>query len=119
LQKFNIAADGTLTPRIDLRYTLHYVGDNNTKRIGAYNYSDLRLSASGVGPGTFSASVFNLFNQDAFIEGLLNEGEPLALNQYATKADYAPYTGSGETEKFGLPYRQIYFTYTLLTGTKK
>jgi hypothetical protein len=119
LQKFNIAADGTLTPRIDLRYTLHYVGDNNTKRIGAYNYSDLRLSASGVGPGTFSASIFNLFNQDAFIAGFLNEGEPLALNQYATKADYAPYTGSGETEKFGLPYRQIYFTYTLLTGTKK
>ena len=119
LQKFNIAADGTLTPRIDVRYTLHYVGDNNTKRIGAYTYSDVRFSASGVGPGTFSASVFNLFNQDAFIEGYLNEGEPLALNQYATKASYAPFTGAGETEKFGLPFRQLYFTYTLLTGTKK
>ncbi len=118
LQKFNIAADGTLTPRIDLRYTLHYVGANNTKRIGAYNYSDLRLSASGVGPGTFSASVFNLFNQDAFIEGYLDQGLPLALNQYATKASYAPYTGAGATEQFGLPYRQLYFTYTLLTGSK-
>jgi hypothetical protein len=119
LQKFNIAADGTLTPRIDLRYTLHYVGENNTKRIGAYNYSDLRLSASGVGPGTFSASVFNLFNQDAFIFGLLGQGQPLALNQYATKADYAPYVGAAATEEFGLPYRQVYFTYTILTDTKK
>lgn len=116
LQTFNIALDGAIAPQIDVRYTLHYVGDNNTKRIGAYTYADLRVSASHVGPGTLSASVFNLFDQDAFIEGLLDEGEPLALNRYATKAQYAPYTGAGETEKFGLPFRQLYFTYTLLTG---
>jgi len=89
------------------------VGDNNTKRLDGYNYSDLRLTATSVGPGSFSVAVTNLFQQDAFIGGSLNMGEPLALNQYATRADYAPYVRAGETEFFGLPYRSIYFTYSV------
>jgi hypothetical protein len=113
LHTLNFSADTLARPGIDVRYTLHVVGDNNTKRIAGYNYSDLRISAGNVGPGTFSVAVTNLFQQNAFIEGYLNEGEALALNQYATRADYAPYTGSGETELFGLPYRSIYFTYSL------
>jgi len=57
--------------------------------------------------------VFNVWQQNAFIEGYLNEGVPLALNAYAKPADYAPYTGADATERFGLPYRSIFFTYSV------
>jgi hypothetical protein len=66
-----------------------------------------------VGGGTLSANVYNLFNQDAFIQGYLGEGVPLALNQYATKASYAPYLGASATELFGLPYRSFFVSYSL------
>jgi hypothetical protein len=58
-------------------------------------------------------TITNLFNQNAFIEGLRGEGTPLALNAYATAASYAPLIGTSATEEFGLPYRQILFTYNL------
>ena len=112
LHTLSFAADTSPAPNFDVRYTLHAIGDNNTKRIGAYNYSDLRLSAGGVGPGVFSVSVSNLFQQNAFIRGYLSEGEPLALNGYATPGQYAAYTGAGATERFGLPYRSVFFTYS-------
>lgn len=112
LHTFDFAVDGQPSRKFDARYVLHVIGDNNTKRLGGYNYSDLRLT-SAVGPGSFSLTVSNLFNQDAFIYGYLGEGEPLALNQYATKASYAPYIGAAATEEFGLPYRALFLTYTL------
>jgi hypothetical protein len=90
---------------------VHGVSANNTKNLPAYNFSNL-TAGTPLGPGTFSATVSNLFNQNAFIEGLRYEGVPLALNQYATAADYAQYTGSNATEQFGLPYRAVYFNYT-------
>jgi len=113
LHTLTFAADTAPTRNLDVRYTLHAIGENNPKRLGAYNYSDLRISAGGVGPGVFSISVFNVWQQNAFIEGYLDEGVPLALNAYAKPADYAPYTGAGATERFGLPYRSVFFTYSL------
>lgn len=98
----------------DLRYTVHTVSANNTKSLPPYDYSDLRASIA-LGPGTLSIAVSNLFNQYAFIDGLQYQGVPLALNQYATAASYAPYTGTAATEQFGLPYRSIYFNYSVLT----
>ena len=99
---------------VDARYTIHTVSVNNTKSLPAYNYSDLTASTP-LAHGKFSATIQNLFNQNAFIEGLRYEGVPLPLNQYATAADYAPYTGANATELFGLPYRSIFFNYSIQT----
>jgi hypothetical protein len=112
LHTFDFSADGQPVPKLDVRYTLHAIGDNNTKRLSGYNYSDLRVAGT-VGPGTFAVTVSNLWNQNAFIYGYLGQGEPLPLNQYATKASYAPYIGAAATEQFGLPYRALFLTYTL------
>ncbi len=112
LHTFDFAVDGQPARRVDVRYMLHVIGDNNTKRLGGYNYSDLRITGT-VGPGALALTVTNLFDQNAFIYGYLGQGEPLALNQYATKASYAPYLGAAATELFGLPYRSLFLTYTL------
>jgi hypothetical protein len=112
LHTLNLSADGTPAKGLDVRYTLHWVSENNTKRLPAYDYSDLRIT-SRAGPGTFTLFVSNLFDQNAFIDGMMNAGQPLALNQYATAADAAPQVGAGATELFGLPYRSIYFSYSL------
>ena len=111
LHTFDLALDHTFFKKLELRYSVHGVSANNTKNLPAYNFSNL-TAGTPLGPGTFSATVSNLFNQNAFIEGLRYEGVPLALNQYATAADYAQYTGSNATEQFGLPYRAVYFNYT-------
>jgi hypothetical protein len=105
------ALDHTFGP-VDVRYTYHWISDNNTKALPAYDYSDLRIAVP-LGPGEFSIAIDNLLNQDAFIEGLRYEGVPLALNSYATPSSYAQYTGAAATELFGLPYRSIFFTYAL------
>ncbi|HTV74196.1 MAG TPA: TonB-dependent receptor [Candidatus Acidoferrales bacterium] len=104
--------DQTFARGIEARYTIHAVSANNAKALPAYDYSDLRIDAPA-GTGTISFAVSNLFNQNAFIAGLLHEGEPLALNQYASAADYAPYVGESATERFGLPYRALFLNYEL------
>jgi len=111
LHTLDVALDHTFYKRLELRYSLHEVSANNTKNLPAYNFSNLTAGAP-LGHGTFSATISNLFNQNAFIEGLRYEGVPLALNQYASAADYAQYTGSNATEQFGLPYRMVFFNYS-------
>jgi len=113
LHTLGVSLDALVTPALDVRYTLHAVGDNNTKRVGPYNYSDLRATHA-LGRGAVTLAISNLFNQNADIRGLLYEGQPLALNRYAAAAQYAPVTGAGATERFGLPYRQIFLNYTLV-----
>ncbi|GAC1492184.1 MAG: hypothetical protein NVS1B2_04810 [Vulcanimicrobiaceae bacterium] len=110
LHTFDVAADALLAPAIDLRLTLHGVSENNTKRLPAYHTTDLRIDAAALG-GTFTVAVTNLFDQHAFIEGYLGEGQPLALNGYATPDQYAPFTGAAATERFGLPFRSVYINY--------
>jgi hypothetical protein len=113
LHTFNLSADQLVGPSLELRYTVHAVSENNTKRLPAYNYSDLRISANRAGPGVFSVSISNLFQQDAFIYGYIGEGQTLPLNQYAKTSSYAQYFGKSATELFGLPYRSIFFNYSL------
>jgi hypothetical protein len=99
---------------VDLRYTIHTFSAGNTKSLPAYNYSDLRASVTA-GHGLVSVTVSNLFNQWANIQGLRGDGIPLALNAYATPANYAPLVGNAATEQFGLPYRTIFVNYALFT----
>lgn len=111
LHTLDLSLDHTINSGLDLRYTLHTVSDNNTKALPAYNYSDLSASYP-VRNGFLAVTVGNLFNQYADNRGLRYEGVPLSLNGYATAADYAPVTGASSTERFGLPFRSIFFSYT-------
>jgi outer membrane receptor for ferrienterochelin and colicin len=112
LQTFTTALDDMVAPGFDARYTLHTVSSNNTKALPAYNYSEFSLSHS-IGSGRLTASIFNLFNQNASSVGLENLGVPLALNSFATASAYAAYTGAAATEQFGLPPRMLYVDYTV------
>jgi len=112
LHTFDLAADARVSPAVEVRYTLHGVSENNTKRCPLI---DTAIFGSARRPwvGTFTMSIANLFDQHAFIEGYLGEGQPLALNSYASQAQLAPYVGAGATERFGLPYRSSDFNYSL------
>jgi hypothetical protein len=112
LHTFDASYDTLLGRGAEARYTVHTVSDSNTKGLPAYNYSDLRLTFTQ-GHSVLGVAITNLFNQDAFIEGLRGEGVPLALNAYARPASYAPLIGTSAAEEFGLPYRQIILTYNL------
>ena len=114
LHTFVGGLDQVVGHALDLRYTIHTFSAGNTKSLPAYNYSDLRASVP-LGRGLVSVTVSNLFNQWANIQGLRGEGVPLALNAYATAANYAPLVGNAATEQFGLPYRTIFFNYALFT----
>jgi outer membrane receptor protein involved in Fe transport len=109
LHTADASVDRIIGRALDLRYTLHWVSSNNTKGLPAYSYSALRLS-SPLGHGTLSVGVDNLFNQNAFVEGYLYEGVPLALNQYAAASAYGP-LGAAATERFGLPSRRVFMSY--------
>jgi hypothetical protein len=113
VHKWQVSADGTVGNNIDLRLTQYYVGVNNSKNTTAYNYGELSASAP-FGPGRFNVGIWNVWNQYAQWNGLIGYGVPLALNRYATPAEYAPYIGAGATESYGIPPRQIYFSYTFL-----
>ncbi|MBV9700519.1 MAG: TonB-dependent receptor [Candidatus Eremiobacteraeota bacterium] len=111
--KWMVAGDVTVGRDFDLRLTQYYVGANNSKNIGAYNYGELSANFPW-GTGRFNVAVTNLWNQYVQWNGLIGYGLPLALNHYATAAQYAPFVGAGATESYGLPPRQIYFAYTFL-----
>jgi hypothetical protein len=111
LHAFSGSIDDTFGNGFNVRYTLHAVSAGNTKSLPAYDYSDLRVSHPVGTAGTLTVTVSNLFNQWANIAGLIGEGQPLPLNSYAKTSDYASYVGSAATEAYGLPYRQIYFSF--------
>ena len=115
LHTANVGADYTFKNGLDLRYTLYTVAAGNTKSLPAYDYSDL-TAACPLGKGVLTATVLNLFNQWGNIAGLIGEGVPLPLNQYATPSKYTPYIGTAATEQFGLPFRTVYFSYQFLIG---
>ena len=114
LHTLNTSIDHLFNGAVDARFTVHTVSDNNTKRLPAYDYSDLRVSVAMLS-GTFSVAVGNVFNEHADIRGLRYEGVPLALNGYATPSAYASVASAAATEQFGLPYRSIFFNYALRT----
>jgi outer membrane receptor protein involved in Fe transport len=115
LHTANLSADYTIGHGLDLRYTVYTVSAGNTKSLPAYNYSDF-TAGYPLGPGILTATVLNLFNQYATIAGLIGEGVPLPLNQYAKPSAYAPYIGDAADEQFGLPFRTVYFSYQFLIG---
>jgi outer membrane receptor protein involved in Fe transport len=110
LHTFATSLDHIFGVGVDARYTLHSVSAGNAKALPAYDYSDLSVSVPE-GTGTVSFTVSNLFNQNAFIAGYLHEGEPLALNSYATSPSYAPFVGAASTTRYGLPYRALFVNY--------
>lgn len=115
LHTANVSADYTIGRGLDLRYTLYTVSAGNTKSLPAYDYSNL-TAGYPIGNGVLTATVLNLFNQYATIAGLIGEGVPLPLNQYASASAYTPYIGEAADEQFGLPFRTVYFSYQFLVG---
>jgi hypothetical protein len=115
LHTANVAADYTIGRGIDLRYTLYYVSAGNSKSLPAYDYSNFSAGYP-IGSGVLTGTVLNLFNQYASIAGLIGEGVPLPLNQYAKPSSYTPYIGEAADEQFGLPFRTVYFSYQFLVG---
>jgi hypothetical protein len=113
LHTLDLAFDHTIGGGLDFRFTLHTVSANNTKALPPYNYSDLTATYP-LRNGVLAFTVNNLFNQFADDRGLRYEGEPLPLNAYATPADYAPVTGAASTERFGLPPRTLFLSYTAM-----
>ncbi len=111
----NIAVDYTVNNKLDLRYTIYAVSAGNTKSLPAYDYSYFS-AAYPVKNGVITMTIQNLFNQWGSNAGLIGEGVPSPLNQFATASRYAPFIGSAATEQFGLPYRTIYFSYQVLLG---
>ncbi len=113
LHKADAAIDYTFDSGLNVRLQQYWVAVNNAKNSPAYNYGVL-TGAIPVGKnGRFNVSVMNVFNQFNQYEGLIGEGVPLPLNQYATAANYAPLVGTSATELYGIPPRQIYFGYTI------
>jgi outer membrane receptor protein involved in Fe transport len=115
LHTANVAADYTIGRGLDLRYTLYTVSAGNSKDLPAYDYSNFSAGYP-IGNGVLTGTVLNLFNQYASIAGLIGEGLPLPLNQYARPSAYTPYIGAAATEWFGLPFRSVYFSYQFLVG---
>lgn len=108
LHQYNIGLNYEFVRGADARISYHHVSVNNTKNLGPYGFADL-LVESAVGPGRLSIGVSNLFNNvNTFYEGNENLGVPLATNSYAAGVPIP-------REQFGLPFRQIDFTYTLTT----
>lgn len=113
VHKWQLSADVTVGRNVDLRLTQYYVGANNSKNIGSYDYGEFSANIP-YGTGRFNVAVTNLWNQYAQWNGLIGYGLPLALNHYATQSQYAQFIGAGATESYGLPPRQVYFAYTFL-----
>ncbi|HXN08665.1 MAG TPA: hypothetical protein VN860_03295, partial [Candidatus Acidoferrales bacterium] len=112
LHKWNVNLDYTFRDNIEVALDTYHVSDNNTKNLPSYTYGNLIVSAP-LGPGLFSTTVNNLWQTDAFYEGKIGLGSPLALNKFATASNYQPFFGNSSTERFGLPFRTVSFAYTL------
>jgi len=112
LHTLDVALDRLVGSTLDVRLSLHGVSDNNTKRLPAYTYSDLKLSLP-LRRGTLALEIDDLFNGYSDPRGLLYEGEPYALNGYAGALQYAPFTGAAASERFGLPPRTLFLDYVV------
>ncbi|MBV8172546.1 MAG: TonB-dependent receptor [Candidatus Eremiobacteraeota bacterium] len=112
LHKANFALDYTFAKIVELRSETYFVSANNTKHLPNYNYTNLIASVSTGSRGVFNVVVSNLFNQNTFAAGLIGDGVPLPLNQYAAPSDYTPLIGAGATEEFGMTPQTIEFIYS-------
>jgi|GEM_PF-1061493 len=112
LHKANFALDLTLAKIVELRSETYFVDANNPKNAPAYNYTNFIASVNTGQRGVFNVVVDNLFQQMTFPMGLIGDGVPHALNQFAGPSDYTPLIGAGATEWFGNTPRTIEFIYS-------
>ncbi|HEV2908629.1 MAG TPA: hypothetical protein VGX02_05080, partial [Candidatus Eremiobacteraceae bacterium] len=108
----NFAFDYSFGKGLEARSETYFVSFNNPKNLPAYNYTNLILSANTGQRGVLTAIVNNLFEQNAFSQGLIGNGYPHALNQYASPSDYTPLIGAAATEEFGLTSRTLELIYS-------
>ena len=113
LHKANFALDYTFGKNVEARTETYFVAANNPKNLPAYDFSNLIVSFNTGPHGVLNAVVNNLFQQNAFNEGLIGEGYPLALNpQFAAQEDTTPLIGNNSTERFGLTFRTLELIYS-------
>lgn len=111
LHKANFALDYTFGKLVEARTETYFVAANNPKNLPAYNYTNLIVSVFTGQRGVLNIVTNNLFQQNSDYRGLIGEGYPHPLNQYATAADYTPLIGATASERFGLVFRTIEFIY--------
>ena len=112
LHKANFALDYAFAKIVEARTETYFVSANNPKNMPAYNYTNLIISVFTGQRGVFNVNVGNLFGQNVSSQGLIGEGYPHALNQFASPSDYTPLIGAAATEEFGLTPRTIEFIYS-------
>lgn len=112
LHKWSFTLDYTFWRDVEAQLETDHESENNQRDLPAYTWSNLSITVP-IGNGDFTTTVDNLWQTDADYRGLIGEGYPQPLNHFAQPADYAPYLGAQATERFGLPFRTINFTYTI------
>ncbi|HLW38206.1 MAG TPA: hypothetical protein VKR99_07235, partial [Candidatus Eremiobacteraceae bacterium] len=112
LHTYSVALDYQTKKNYEARIVDYWTAANNAKNSPAFSWANLLLSAPA-GPGSFNVNVYNVFEQDVEIRGLIGQGVPRALNRYASPTDYQPLIGAAATERFGLLPRTIEFSYTV------
>ena len=112
LHTYSVALDYQTHKNYEARIVDYWTSHKNAKNRPAFSWANLLLSAPA-GAGSFN--VYNVFQQNVDIRGLIGEGVPHPLNQYAGSSSYEPLTGAAATELFGLTPRTIEFSYTVHT----
>lgn len=112
LHKANFALDYSFGKVLEARTETYFVSANNPKNLPNYNYTNVILSANTGQRGILTAIIGNVFQQNAFSNGLIGDGVPHALNQFAGPSDYTPLIGAGASEEFGLTSRTLEFVYS-------
>jgi len=116
LHKYNFAFDYTFNHGIEARSETYFVGAGNPKNLPAYNYTNFIVTVPTGHFGHANVVINNAFQQNAFYEGNIGHGYPLALNPaFASQEDFTPLVGNQTTEAFGLTFRtiEILYTYTI------
>jgi hypothetical protein len=113
LHKYNFAFDYTFGHGIEARSETYFVSANNPKNLPSYNYTNFIFTVPTGKFGTANIVVNNAFQQNAFYEGMIGHGYPLALNpQFASQEDFSPLIGNQATEAFGLTFRTLEVLYS-------
>ena len=114
LHKYDFAFDYTFGHGIEARSETYFVSANNPKNLPNYNYTNFIFTVPTGKFGTANIVVNNAFQQNAFYEGNIGHGYPLALNpQFASQEDFSPLIGNQATEAFGLTFRTLEILYSL------
>ncbi len=111
LHSATLALDVTQRPGIQGRLTAFYTGPGNQSGLQGFVRTDLSLNKAFPHFGTVTAYVYNLFNYAAYYDNVNGYGVPLALNGFATPADYNSFFGAASQNRYGIGPRTVVFTY--------